>query len=149
MIFDKIENIKNYSEIPLSVIDFILKLDENHAVGHVKLSDGGEIYANIDEYTTKPLENCRFEAHRKYIDIQLLLMGEEVIETAFTGELEIAEPYDADRDVMFLKDTDDKTVLHLKKGYFALFYPTDAHKPQIAINAIDNVKKVVVKMAVS
>ena len=149
MIFDKIENIKNYSEIPPSVADFILTLNKNHPVGRVELSADGKMYANIDEYMTKPLANCRFEAHKKYIDIQFLLSGEEIIETAFTDELEITEPYDENRDVMFLKDTEDKTVLHLKKGYFAMFYPTDAHKPQVCFNKSQNVKKIVIKMTVS
>ena len=149
MIFDKFENIRNYPEIPSFVADFILNVDENHPSGRVELMPEGRIYANIDEYTTKPLENCRFEAHKRYIDIQFMLKGEEIIETAFTDELDVTEQYDDKRDVMFLSDIDNKTVLHLKKGYFALFYPSDAHKPQVAFQAAKDVKKTVVKMFVS
>ena len=146
MIFDKIENIKNYPQIASFITDFILELDENQPVGRVYLTADKTVWANVDEYTTKPLADCKFEAHKKYIDIQLLLSGEEKIETAFTDELDITEPYDENRDVMFFADTENKAVLHLKKGYFALFNPSDAHKPQIAFSMPKKVKKVVIKL---
>lgn len=148
MIFDKIENIKNYPQIASYISDFILKLDENEPLGRVYLSEDKTVWANTNEYTTKPLADCKFEAHKKYIDIQLLLTGEEKIETAFTDELDITEPYDENRDVMFLADTENKVILPLKKGYFALFNPSDAHKPQIAFSTPKNVKKVVIKIQV-
>lgn len=146
MIFDKIENIKNYPQISQVVLDFVLNISENQPVGRVYLTYDKTVWANVDEYITKPLEDCKFEAHKKYIDIQFLLSGEEKIETAFTDELKITEPYDENRDVMFLADTDYKAVLPLKKGYFALFSPTDAHKPQIAFSEPEKVKKIVVKI---
>lgn len=148
MIFDKIENIENYPQIASNIGDFILKLDENQLLGRVYLSDDKTVWANVDEYITKPLAECKFEAHKKYIDIQLLLEGEEKIETAFTAELDITEPYNENRDVMFLSDTENKVVLPLKKGYFALFNPSDAHKPQIVFSTPKKVKKVVVKLEV-
>ena len=148
MIFDKIENIRNYPQIVPAVVDFIFNIEENQPVGRIYLSVDKTVWANVDEYTTNPLAECKFEAHKKYIDIQLLLSGEEKIETAFTDELDITEPYDENRDVMFLADTENKAVVPLKKGYFALFNPTDAHKPQIAFSIPEKVKKVVVKIPV-
>ncbi|MBO7672949.1 YhcH/YjgK/YiaL family protein [bacterium] len=146
MIFDKIENVKVYPQIPDFVADFIRNVNSQQQTGKVYLVDDKSVWANVDEYTTKPYENCKFEAHKRYIDIQFMLSGEEKIETAFTNELEISDSYDENRDVMFLKDTGNKVILPMKKGYFALFYPTDAHKPQVAFSRPEKVKKVVVKM---
>ena len=146
MIFDKIENLKNYPHISDAIKSFIENTDETHPAGRIYLAPDKTTWANIDEYTTKTYENCKFEAHKKYIDIQLMLSGKEKIETASTDDLEISEIYDTERDVMFFKDTDNKTVLNMEKGYFALFYPTDAHKPQIAFSIPEKVKKIVVKI---
>ncbi len=146
MIYDKIENIKNYSQIPEIVKGFMLEIRETRPVGRIYLNSDKTLWANVDEYTTKPHKDCKFEAHKKYIDIQFMLSGKEIIETAFTDELEITETYDETKDVMFLKDTKNKTVLNMAEGYFALFYPTDAHKPQVAYLTPEKVKKVVVKI---
>ena len=78
MIIDKIENIEKYSQIPISVIKFIKNLTPETPVGHYELEN--EIFANIDEYTTKLFEDCKFEAHKKYIDIQILTTGTEQLD---------------------------------------------------------------------
>ena len=71
MIIDKLENIVKYgSIIPESVIEFLIHLSPEAVAGHNKIKDG--MYANIDIYPPKPYENCKFEAHKKYIDIQEL-----------------------------------------------------------------------------
>lgn len=148
MIFDKIENLKNYPQISQAIKVFMGNAEENLPVGRVYLTSDKTCWANVDEYVTKQYNDCKFEAHKKYIDIQFMISGEEKIETAFTDELAVSEPYDTERDVMFLKDTENKLVLPMKKGYFALFYPTDAHKPQVAFSKPEKVKKVVVKIPV-
>ncbi len=75
MIFDKIENLRHYDIVSDKIIEFLFNLNENTPTGRYEIDENS--YANIEEYNTKPIENCRFEAHKKYIDIQLLLKGEE------------------------------------------------------------------------
>ena len=146
MIIDKIENINNYSEIPREAADFIKALSSANLAGHYDICDG--MYANIDEYVPKIIDNCRFEAHKKYIDIQLLLEGVERLDYMAVENLKISEAYNEERDIMFFensKELPDSVIL--KSGKFALIYPHEAHKPQILIdNKPTKVKKVVVKI---
>ena len=78
MITDKIENATMYSEIPHEAIIFLEKLANNLKTGKFTLNYGkitldNDIYVNVEKYTTKYLNDAKFEAHKKYIDIQLLL----------------------------------------------------------------------------
>jgi YhcH/YjgK/YiaL family protein len=89
--------------------------------------DGDDIFYMIQRYTTKKKSEARFEAHKRYIDIQAILSGEETIGCAPADELEVTEPYKPD--VMFLKAPERYTELHLPAGTFAVFHPSDAHMP--------------------
>ena len=148
MIFDTIKNIKNYAEIDDKIADFILSLTATQDCGKVFLSDDNLTFANVEEYTTKTLDNCKLEAHKKYIDIQLLLSGVEELDYTAVEGLRVSEPYDSARDIMFFASTDmvlNKVIL--EPGKFVLLYPHEAHQPQMAYkNLPSKVKKVVVKI---
>lgn len=148
MIFDDIKNIKKYAEIDTKIADFILGLTAEIPAGRIYLSDDGLTYANVDEYTTKLHENCKLEAHRKYIDIQIMLDGVEELDYSDVEGLEISEAYDVARDIMFFAPTErvlNKVVL--STGKFVLLYPHEAHQPQMAYkNTPTALKKVVVKI---
>ena len=75
MIYDRIDNIDTY-KLDSVAVEFIKNLSSDIECKKHILSDN--IYANVEEYTTKDVGY--FEAHRDYLDIQILLSGEEVIE---------------------------------------------------------------------
>lgn len=148
MIIDSLENIAFYNNIPQNVIDFIKTLTPQIEVGRYEIDN--DSYANIDVYETKNLNDCKFEAHKNYIDIQMLLSGIEELDYTTVKGLTISEEYDAKRDVMFFENPNrisDSVIL--EAGKFALIYPHEAHRPQVAFNATSKtVKKVVVKIHV-
>lgn len=147
MIFDKLEKLRQYDVVSDKVLNFLFNLDENKPAGHYEIDD--EAYANIDVYETKEYDICFPEAHKRYIDIQMLLSGEERLDFANISELSIKDDYDEERDIMFFHNPEKMNTFYLKKGYFALLYPTDAHKPQMKSSEnSQTVKKVVVKIAV-
>lgn len=147
MIFDKLEKLRQYDVVSDKVLNFLFNLDENKPAGHYEIDD--EAYANIDVYETKEYDICFPEAHKRYIDIQMLLSGEERLDFANISELSIKDDYDEERDIMFFHNPEKMNTLYLKKGYFALLYPTDAHKPQMKSSEnSQTVKKVVVKITV-
>lgn len=141
MITDNIKNLKNYNIVSEKVIDFLMNLPSD--AGHYEIDDTA--YANIDIYNTK--QDCKFEAHKKYIDIQMLLEGSEELDYISVDGLKISEEYDEKRDVMFFENP-EKTpdTLQLEPYKFALIYPHEAHRPQMGNG--QQVKKVVVKIAV-
>lgn len=146
MIFAELKDINKY-HISEEIINFLNTLSVETPVGRYEIKDG--VYANVDEYTTKNHEKCDLEAHKKYIDIQLLLSGNERIDFADIKGMSVKIPYDEKRDVMFFNLPEKVNTLYLKSGNFALFYPEDAHRPQMNSSEVScKVKKVVVKILV-
>ncbi len=148
MIIDKLENMHLYSEIPQTVKDFVAELKPNISLGRVILSD--DIYVNIETYKTKLVKDAKFEAHQKYIDIQLLMVGNEKI--AYTDKYSLSEtlPYDAERDIVFYnEEVKDYPAVCLDGTNFVMLFPHEAHAPQISPNSFPaDVKKIVVKIKV-
>jgi YhcH/YjgK/YiaL family protein len=125
----------------LGTTDFATVEDGKHKI------DGDEIYALIMSYKTEPESARSFEAHRKYLDVQYLLAGREVIYWAPIEELTPAGEYSQGKDIVFLSG-EPRARLQLTPGSFALFYPEDAHKPNCAWEAPQQVRKVVLKVRV-
>jgi len=101
---------------------------------------------NVMEYATLPREECTFESHRRYVDLQFTLAGGEFIEWRRAPELEISGPYAQDKDLQFYRPAAASTRLHMPPRHFAIFYPTDAHLPKVADGVHASVYKAVVKV---
>ncbi len=146
MIIDNLENLSLYPQIPTYVADFILSLSSDIESKRIELSDN--CYVNVERYLTKPLSDGKFEYHKKYIDIQLLLSGKERI--FYSPKVDLSEPleFDSSKDIGFYKDKiSDKNYLTLDGSNFALIYPHEAHAPQISYDdSSGEVVKVVVKL---
>lgn len=146
MIIDKLENISLYKNIPECVVDFVKSLHKNISTGKHILSE--TIYANIEEYHTKLLKDAKFEAHNKYIDIQILLDGREQIFVTDRKKLTESIPYNQDKDIIFYADSViDHQPIFLDGTNFVVLYPHEAHAPQVAIaEKPEKVLKVVIKI---
>lgn len=119
---------------------------QNLEVGHYEL-ESIRLYANVDAYATRPYADTRFESHRKYIDIQYMISGEEEIEVTDIHNLAVSEHYDYNRDVMFYNGHEAGKRYKLTDGKFVIFFPEDAHRPCIAVgDEPKDVKKMVIKI---
>jgi YhcH/YjgK/YiaL family protein len=108
--------------------------------------DGTSVYAPISEYTTKNEENARYEAHMKYIDIQYVVSGKELIGIAsMSDKKEITEPYNETNDVMFMTVSSINNQ-NADPGRFFIFFPDDVHRPGLKDGENSLVRKVVVKV---
>ena len=115
--------------------------------GRVEL-DGDRIIAMPQEYRTKPLTEGRWEAHRRYIDIQFILSGREAMGWAPLSKLLPITPFDGAKDVGFFEGQGD--LITVEQGMFAIFYPEDGHMPCLqAMETADQVRKIVVKVLVA
>ena len=107
--------------------------------------DGGK-FANAECYNTKL--QSRFEAHRKMVDVQIVVSGTELIHFApITDEFLVEEPYDEMRDIMFMTGEVKDTVL-LRAGEACVIGPELAHMPGMAVNGSSHVQKIVLKIPV-
>ena len=116
-------------------------------VGKYEL-DGKALFASVQEYTTKAAEECRYEAHRKYIDIQYIVSGAEVMRVCDINSAEINGGFNEGADVGFYKGGDGYVEAVIEAGQYGIFFPEDVHMPCIAYTAPAPVKKIVVKVAV-
>lgn len=116
------------------------------AVGKYPI-DGDNAFASITEIVDKPFENTNWESHKKYIDLQYIIRGEEKIGIASSAGAIVINPYTDAKDVMNYK-IDGAKILTANPKAFYLFFPADAHRPSIKVNE-EKVKKLVIKIHVA
>jgi biofilm protein TabA len=110
--------------------------------------DGKRVFAIVQRYETIRIDVPRFEYHQKYIDIQYIVSGEEVIGWTPAEHIMVLEAYDGDKDICFGAATGEWTPAHLQAGQMAVLYPEDGHAPRLAAGSSSRVMKIVVKVAV-
>jgi len=149
MIYDHFDNLALYAA-PGTLLYKALVYARDVAAdvpdGRIEI-DGEHLYASVASYETGTRDERRFEAHRRYIDIQVLLAGEEAVDVTLERDLPPLEVYDPQRDVMFLKPPAHAATLPLRPGWFAVFYPHDVHRPGCHLEGKRAVRKIVMKVA--
>lgn len=90
---------------------------------------GTECFALVQRYETRPAADKLMEAHRKYIDIQYLVEGQELIGVAHPETQSVTEEYNAENDALFYDGKKDVLDLPMEAGHLAVFFPEDAHRP--------------------
>ena len=115
-----------------------------------KIDLGGGAFAVEQVYLTRTRAEGFFEAHRRYIDVQIVVGGVEIMEVAGLGRLTVTQDYDPERDYLKLADPGDASSLRVPPGEVAVFFPADAHLTclQVAGRA-SRVHKTVVKIPVA
>jgi YhcH/YjgK/YiaL family protein len=151
MIFDRIESAHLYTNLNdrftkafeiLADKTLSSKQDGRYAV------EGNDLYYIVQHYTTKPMEKDKLEAHRKYIDIQAVLSGEELLAYAPIEGLAVAQPYSEDKDIAFYHAPDKISMVTLRPGVFCILFPQDGHIPCCQLDGPSGVHKVVVKVGI-
>lgn len=118
-------------------------------LGWQDLEEG--IRMNVMEFETSEAAGKKAELHRKFIDIQLLISGTEMIEYSLTQpNLALYDDYREDDDYQLTPTLEDKNQLYLKPNQFAIFLPNEPHTPG---NCVDGkpqpLRKLVVKVPVA
>ncbi len=147
MIIDKIENHFLYFKQPS---DFYTAFEHILNTDFLALYPGrydltNRIYFSVAEYQTRPEEGARWEAHRKYADIQFVVRGEERVGYAPMPLLKPVSAYEPENDIQWFEG---KGLYHsLIPGFFTVFFPSDGHMPCIVpLSGSNLVKKVVFKV---
>lgn len=99
-------------------------------------------------YITKDKKDCLFESHKKYIDIQYMFEGDEIMEVENINNLLVETPYKEDLDYAKHAQSKNASVLKIKENELAIFYPFDAHMPCIKIDENKKIIKAVFKILV-
>lgn len=147
MIIDQLENSKLYAAINVRLA-VALSYIQNYDLSCLEIGrhpiEGDDIFALVSEYETKDENNSKWETHRKYADIQILLSGEEKMGVNSPKDMKVNTPYNPEKDIEFLDGKGDYVIL--RPGNFAVLFPSDAHLPGIANGEKTKVRKVVIKV---
>ncbi|MBQ1935827.1 MAG: YhcH/YjgK/YiaL family protein [Clostridia bacterium] len=149
MIFDSIAHADLYTSVhPRFAAAFAFIGDaiaDDLPVGKYEI-DGKNLYASVQEYDSKAPEKAKNEGHRNYIDIQVVVSGAEIIEVEDISDAILNSPYNEEKDVEFYVPSPDACRLNLMAGDFAILFPHDVHRPGMAVEESEPVKKIVVKV---
>lgn len=150
MIFDHLTNLNIYKGLSNDIyvgLAYLQQVKPDIELGVYQITS--RVKAIVSEYETKVKNEVGFEAHRKNIDIQYLLKGEERIACMPIEKLTETEPYSEEKDAAFYAaEGVVAQTMTIGDGYFAIFFPQDSHMPQLCVNEPEMVKKVVVKVEV-
>ena len=151
MIIGKLRDLKRYKGISKNIdtaIDYVLNHDLLTLPKGKTEIDGKNVYVNRDTYVAKPLDECFFENHEHYLDLQIVLKGKELF--GFTDisnpSLQVTTPYNSDKDVTKYSAAKDTIYFTLEEG-FALVFKEDIHLAKCKVND-EIVEKAVIKIRI-
>lgn len=137
-------------------LDYLKQMDLTLPAGRYEIGDHG-MHVMVNEYETAPREERQFEAHRRHIDIQMMMSGEEAIDWCPLAQLpKVHTPFSLERDYgLYLPDEKAggaATIqpLLLREGMVAIFYPQDGHRPGLTPEGVGvkTIRKAVLKVPV-
>lgn len=151
MIFGSIDNLETDRRVlPAALVrglDYLRDTDFSKLEPGKYEIDGTAIFALVQEYEPAPKEEKRPEAHRKYLDIQYVHRGSEILCYSLENRVnEVLEDRLAEEDVLFFKSVQNEMDLILARGMYAILFPQDLHRPGCRHGEGGRVKKVVVKV---
>ncbi|HLA84394.1 MAG TPA: YhcH/YjgK/YiaL family protein [Thermoguttaceae bacterium] len=148
MLIDHLQNADRYSVLHPGFADgfaFLRRKDLAKLPDGRHDIDGDRLFAVVSRVSGRGREQSPLEVHRRYIDIQFVVDGEDCIGWLPTSDCrQVSSPFDGEKDLGVFYDPPAKW-LTVEPGTFALFYPEDAHAP---LAASGHMHKVVVKVAV-
>ena len=107
---------------------------------------GDSVFVSITEDPTKDYENTKWESHRKYADIQYVIKGEEKIGVCPVSKATVSQAYDPKNDLAHYSATGRQYIA--RPGTLFMFFPMDAHRPNITTGSRTVDKKLVIKVLV-
>ena len=149
MILDLLENAPSYRGHHLLIADalsYLANTDFSRVPEGRHTLDGERLFALVQRYRTKPIRQAKWEAHRRYVDVQYIIGGTERMGYApLDSRLTIQQAYDPDKDIVFFHAQGD--FFQVRRGMFVLFGPQDVHAPGLVDSSgiAAEVLKVVVK----
>jgi len=147
MIYDKLTNAKRYLGIS-SNLDTALRFIAEHDLNELPLGKttilDDQVFVNVMLAEAGPLEEKRFEIHKKYMDIQIDIFGTERIDIGDSGNMTVME-FNNDGDIGFV-NASTLTECTMGPGNFIICMAEEPHKPGIATGTDVALKKCVVKV---
>lgn len=130
------------------VFDWLAKNDPTtYPVGKYVLDSTNVTLTITDAPSVRPFEQTKWEAHCQKVDLQYIARGAEKMGIAPLSGAKVLMQYDLKKDVGFYQPNEKKSkYIVAQPGTFLLFFPSDAHRPNIQVDGCDTVRKIVFKI---
>ena len=155
MFIGNIDNIDkdggDFHPIIYAVLEYLRTTDFSNFTDGAYPMPHTDFIVKVQHYQTKKIEDCRPESHQKFIDVQYVAEGEEVMGWCpLSPDLKISAPYDSKADVVFYKNLLPESAVMLSARNYAVLFPLDVHRPcgSLEEESPENVLKIVVKVPV-
>ena len=149
MIFGNINNLEEFPFLEEQVKECFEYAKEHNLASFEKGSheiDGERLFVNIGEYTTTAAKERFWEAHRKYLDVHVMLHGTEQIDLNFIQNMDVKEF--VEKDDFLPMDGEKNSSVVLRDGDFLICYPSDGHRTAVAVEEPEKIKKAIFKVRI-
>lgn len=149
MIFGNRKNLEEFAYLEKGILECFSYAKKNDLLTLEKGShtiDGERLFVNIVEYTTTDAEKRFWEAHKNYLDVHIMLRGEEQIDLNFIQNMEVKEFVEKD-DFLPMEGDKNASVI-LREGDFLVCYPNDGHRTAVAVTEPVEIKKAIFKVRI-
>ena len=129
----------------MEAVEYLSQLKEEElTIGRHDVNEG--FFYSVQEYETDGNVEKPYESHRKIIDIQMLISGEEMMQVTDISGLQVCSEYDVNNDCILYHPSDNAAGTILRPGSVMILYPKDAHRSLRIGNQTSEVKKIVGKL---
>ena len=144
MIYDYVKNLDVYAALLPRIENYIKFMVDSWdlPVGRYDLSDGD--FVLIQEGTTKSVSEGKFEAHKNFLDLQVVVAGKECIKWQNIDLLSETAAYDQTVDKVNFSGEGD--TLRINEGMFYIMFPEDGHMACVHLDAPSSYRKLVIKI---
>ena len=149
MIFGNINHLEEFGFLEDSVKKCFAYLKDHDLASYEKGTheiDGERLFVNVVEYTTTAAENRFWEAHKDYLDVHVMLKGQEQIDVNFIQNMELKE-YVKEDDFLPMEGEKNASVV-LREGDFLVCYPSDGHRTAVQVEEPETIKKGIFKVVI-
>lgn len=149
MIFGNINHLEEFGFLEDSVKKCFAYLKDHDLASYEKGTheiDGERLFVNVVEYTTTAAENRFWEAHKDYLDVHVMLKGQEQIDVNFIQNMELKEYVKKD-DFLPMEGEKNASVV-LREGDFLVCYPSDGHRTAVQVEGAETIKKGIFKVVI-
>lgn len=149
MIFGNIDHLNEFGFLEESVKKCFEYMKWHDLLAYEKGSyeiDGGRLFVNIVEYATTEAKNRFWEAHKDYLDVHVMLKGQEQIDVNFIRNMELKE-YVKEDDFLPMDGEKNGSVI-LREGDFLVCYPSDGHRTAVQVEKPETIKKAIFKVGI-
>ncbi len=151
MIYGEIKDLNQYKGISKNLdkaIEYILNGEYKKGILGKNIIDGDTLYFNYPDCAmTKEIKDGFFEGHKKYIDIHVVISGEENLGYTPCSEVTVKKEYDSEGDYELYEGT-LKNIFHVTEDKFIMFFPNEPHMALLKVGEIKEITKVIFKVLV-